>query len=116
VAREPEKNITWRTMRHFPVTEQELTDLAAFLRWTKDAEFRRWFGASSQVFSTCKGFMSRRLLKPVEGGSCAAIVEFADQAPFQAMHSSAAHAQVGAQVKPVFDGAPTPTFYEAISE
>lgn len=81
----------------------------------KDAEFRRWFDASNQVFSNFKGFISRKLLKPVDGGNYAAIVEFADQAAFQAMHSSAAHSEAGAQVKPLFDGKPTPTFYEVIS-
>jgi heme-degrading monooxygenase HmoA len=82
----------------------------------KDAEFRQWFGASNQVFSTFKGFIGRKLLKPVEGGNYAAIVEFSDQAAFQAMHSSAAHEQAGAQVKPLFDGKPTPKFYEVIPE
>jgi heme-degrading monooxygenase HmoA len=48
----------------------------------KDAEFQKGFAASNQAFSTFKGFMSRRLLKPVEGGNYAAIVEFEDQAAF----------------------------------
>jgi heme-degrading monooxygenase HmoA len=82
----------------------------------KDAEFRQWFGASNQVFSKFKGFISRKLLKPVEGGNYAAVVEFSDQAAFQAMHSSADHEQAGARVKPLFDGKPKPTFYEVISE
>jgi heme-degrading monooxygenase HmoA len=81
----------------------------------KDAEFRQWFDASNEVFSNFKGFISRKLLRPVDGGNYAAIVEFADQAAFQAMHSSAAHAEAGAKVKPLFDGKPTPTFYEVIS-
>jgi heme-degrading monooxygenase HmoA len=81
----------------------------------KDAEFRTWFAASNQVFSSFKGFIGRKLLKPVEGGNYAAIVEFADQAAFQAMHSSPMHEQAGAEVKPLFDGKPTPTFYEVVS-
>jgi heme-degrading monooxygenase HmoA len=81
----------------------------------KDAEFRQWFAASNRVFSTSKGFIGRKLLRPVEGGNYAAIVEFADQAAFQAMHSSPAHEQAGAQVKPLFEGTPTPKFYEVIS-
>ncbi len=82
----------------------------------KDAEFRKWFHASNRVFSSFNGFMSRKLLKPVEGGNYAAIVEFSDQVAFQAMHSSPAHEQAGAQVKPLFDGKPKPMFYEVISE
>lgn len=84
------------------------------IRVGKDEEFRKWFAASNRVFSTFKGFKSRKLLQPVEGGTYAAIVEFADQAAFQAMHSSADHEQAGAQVKPLFDGKPTPTFYHVI--
>ena len=82
----------------------------------KDAEFRKWFRASNQVFASFNGFISRKLLRPVDGGNYAAIVEFADQAAFQAMHSSPAHEQAGAQVKPLFDGKPTPKFYEVIPD
>jgi len=81
----------------------------------KDAEFRKWFAATNQEFSHFKGFKGRKLLKPAEGGNYAAIVEFEDQAAFQAMHSSPMHAQAGAQVKPLFDGTPTPKFYEVVS-
>ncbi len=80
----------------------------------KDAEFRQWFAATNRTFSGFKGFKGRRLLKPVERGNYAAIVEFEDQAAFQAMHSSPAHEQAGAQVKPLFDGKPSPNFYEVI--
>jgi heme-degrading monooxygenase HmoA len=81
----------------------------------KDAEFREWFAASSRAFSTFSGFRSRKLLKPVEEGTYAAIVEFDDQATFQSMHSSAIHEKAGAQVKPLFDGRPAPKFYEVIA-
>jgi heme-degrading monooxygenase HmoA len=80
----------------------------------KDAEFQEWFTSSNQAFSNSKGFISRRLLKPVEGGNYAAIVEFENQAAFQAMHSSSIHDRAGEQVRPLFDGKPTPKFYEVI--
>ena len=54
-------------------------------------------------------------MKPVEGGTYAAVVEFESQAAFLAMHGSPIHDKVGEQVMPVFDGKPTPTFYEVIS-
>ena len=57
---------------------------------------------------------SRRLLKPVNRGNYAAIVEFKDQAAFQAMHSSPTHDKAGDQVRTLFDGNPTPTFYQVI--
>lgn len=80
----------------------------------KDAEFREWFASSNQVFSTSKGFIGRRLLKPVEGGNYAAIVEFESKEAFQAMHSSPAHDKAGERVRPLFDGKPTPHFYEVV--
>ncbi len=81
----------------------------------KDEEFRDWFASSNRAFSTFRGFRSRKLLKPLEGGNYAAIVEFEDQDTFQAMHSSAIHEKAGEQVKPLFEGKPTPRFYEVIS-
>jgi hypothetical protein len=59
--------------------------------------------------------MSRWLLKPLAGGNYAAIVEFETQSEFRDMHSSPVHDLAGAQVVPLFDGKPTPTFYEVIS-
>ena len=32
----------------------------------KDAEFREWFASTNQEFSKSKGFIGRRLLKPIE--------------------------------------------------
>ncbi|MGO8735676.1 MAG: antibiotic biosynthesis monooxygenase family protein, partial [Terriglobia bacterium] len=57
----------------------------------KDAEFQQWFASSNQAFSDFEGFISRKLLKPVEGGNYVAIVEFENQAAFLAMHSSSTH-------------------------
>jgi heme-degrading monooxygenase HmoA len=79
-----------------------------------DADFQKWFASSNQVFSESSGFINRRLLRPVKGGNYAAIVEFTDQASFQAMHNSPAHDEAGAQVMPLFAGKPTPTFYQVI--
>ena len=80
----------------------------------RDADFQKWFASSNQAFCKFSGFINRRLLKPVNGGSYAAIVEFKDQAAFQAMHSSPTHDKAGDQVRPLFDGNPTPTFYQVI--
>jgi heme-degrading monooxygenase HmoA len=65
--------------------------------------------------SLFSGLISRRLLKPVNGGNYAAIVEFKDQAAFQAMHNSPTHDEAGDQVRPLFNGKPTPTFYQVIA-
>lgn len=80
----------------------------------KEAKFLEWFAWSNQVFSGFEGFVRRRLLKPVEGGTYAAIVEFENRAAFEAMHASPVHDKAGEKVIPLFDGYPTPTFYEVI--
>jgi heme-degrading monooxygenase HmoA len=85
------------------------------IREGKDAEFREWFASSNEQFSTFKGFIRRRLLRPLEGGNYAAIVEFENQEAFNAMHSSPAHDKAGERVKPLFDGNPTPHFYEVVT-
>jgi len=82
----------------------------------KEAEFLQWFASTNQTFSKYKGFVSRRLLKPLEGGNFTAVVEFENQASFQAMHSSPAHDKAGEQVIPFFNGTPTPIFYDVISK
>jgi heme-degrading monooxygenase HmoA len=80
----------------------------------KDAEFQEWFASSNQAFANFKGFISRKLLKPLEEGNYAAIVEFENQAAFQAMHGSSIHDKAGEQARLLFDGKPTPKFYEVI--
>ncbi|MCB2149526.1 MAG: antibiotic biosynthesis monooxygenase [Deltaproteobacteria bacterium] len=80
----------------------------------KDAEFREWFAATNQEFSTFEGFIGRRLLKPFDDGNCAAIVEFESQDTFKAMQGSPAHDKAGAHVMPLFDGNPTPHFYQVV--
>lgn len=80
----------------------------------KDADFRKWFASSNQAFSSFEGFISRKLLKPLEGGNYAAVVELENQAAFQAMHSSSLHDRAGEEVRPLLDGKPTPKFYEVI--
>lgn len=84
------------------------------IREGKDAEFREWFASTNKQFSTFKGFIGRRLLKPLKGGNYAAIVEFDSQEAFKAMHGSPAHDEAGARVMPLFDGSPTPQFYEVL--
>ena len=80
----------------------------------KDAEFREWFALTNEQFSTFKGFMTRRLLKPLGKGNYTAIVEFENQDAFEATHSSPAHDAAGERVRPLFDGNPTPHFYEVV--
>ncbi len=78
----------------------------------KDAEFREWFASTNEEFSSHKGFVRRRLLKPLEAGNYAAIVEFENQDDFEALHGSPEHDKAGERVRPLFDGDPTPHFYK----
>jgi len=81
----------------------------------KDGAFQEWFADTNKVFSSHKGFIRRRLLKPVEGGNYAAIVEFDSQDAFQIMHKTPEHTAAGERVKPLFDGHPTPHFYTVLT-
>jgi len=40
--RTPEKFTTWRKMPHLPLTERELSDLVAFLKWTSEIDTHDW--------------------------------------------------------------------------
>ena len=80
----------------------------------KDAEFKQQFTSTNKEFVNFKGFISRRLLKHIREGNYAAIVEFEDQESFKAMHSSPEHEKAGERVRPLFDGSPTPSFYEVV--
>ena len=80
----------------------------------KEEEFKEWFTKSNKEFSKFKGFISRRLLQPMEGGNYAAVVEHESQETFLSMHKSPEHGEAGKQVWPLFDGSPTPHFYQVI--
>ena len=80
----------------------------------KDEEFREWFKRSNEEFAPFKGFIKRRLLKPEKGGNYAAIVEFESREAFMSMHSSSTNDIAGEKVRPLFEGNPTPQFYQVV--
>ncbi|MBA4395486.1 MAG: antibiotic biosynthesis monooxygenase [Desulfobacca sp.] len=80
----------------------------------KDAEFQEWFAWSNTEFRKYPGFINRRLLKPIKDGHYAGIVEHESRETFMAMHNSPEHAEAGERVGPLFDGHPTPQFYEVV--
>jgi heme-degrading monooxygenase HmoA len=84
------------------------------IREGKDAEFREWFADTNKEFGNFKGFIGRRLLKPIKNGNYAAIVEHESHESFMAMHESPAHNEAGKRVGPLLDGNPSPQFYEVI--
>ena len=80
----------------------------------KDAEFREWFAQTNEEFGKHDGFISRRLLKPINGGNYAAVVEHESHETFMKMHGTPAHAKASERVAPFFDGSRTPQFYDVI--
>ncbi len=81
----------------------------------KDAEFRQWFAWSNREFASQKGFIRRLLLQPRGGsGNYAAIVEHESYETFMAMHNSPLHARAYEQVAPLFEGSPSPRFYDVV--
>ncbi len=80
----------------------------------KDAEFREWFARSNEEFAKHKGFVRRLLLKPRDGGNYAAIVEHESYETFVAMHRSPTQAREHEQAVQLFDGNPSPRFYDVV--
>jgi heme-degrading monooxygenase HmoA len=81
----------------------------------KDAEFRKWFRWSNSVYAKFDGFISRKLLKPIDGnGKYAAIVEHRSKSTFMKMHLSAARQKAWSKVEPLLQGKPTPYFYSVL--
>jgi quercetin dioxygenase-like cupin family protein/heme-degrading monooxygenase HmoA len=81
----------------------------------KEEAFREWFRHSSEVFARHKGFISRTLLGPIEGGSrYAAIVEHESKETFMDMHLSDDHEEFFRQAEPLILGESKPHFYELL--
>lgn len=82
----------------------------------KDDEFREWFSWSNREFSKERGFIRRKLLKPLQGGNYTAILEHESRETFMAMHDSPVHDEAGKRVQNLFEGNPAPALYEVIVE
>jgi heme-degrading monooxygenase HmoA len=78
----------------------------------KDAEFREWFAETNHLLGSFEGFIGRRLLKPINDGNYAAIIEHESRESFMAMRASQAHNEAGKRVAPLFDGSASLRFYE----
>ena len=86
------------------------------IKLDKDAAFREWFAWSNEEYAKHKGFISRRLLRPREGGNYVGLVEHESYETFTAMHTSSTQAEANLRVKPLFDGGPTPDFLDVVME
>ncbi len=82
----------------------------------KDDKFKEWFVWSNKEFAHYKGFIKRRLLKPLKGGNYVAIVEHESHETFMAMRNSPGHDEASKRVAPLFEDNATLQFYEVIAE
>lgn len=80
----------------------------------KDEEFHDWFTWSNEQYATHKGYISRKLLKPREGGNYVGVVEHESYDTFMAMHTSSTQAEARKLVRPLLEGDPVPHFYELV--
>lgn len=59
-----------------------------------DDQFKAWFSESNKVLSGFPGFISRRLLKSVDGTSYTVVVEHESKESFAKMHQSSEHEKI----------------------
>jgi heme-degrading monooxygenase HmoA len=78
----------------------------------KDADFREWFAWSNGEFAKHKGFMGRRLLKPIDGGTYVAIMEHESRETFTAVQYTPEHDEAAKRIVLLLDGRPVIESYE----
>jgi len=81
----------------------------------KEGEFLDWFIWSSRELGRFEGFINRRLLKPVEGGTYVAVVEYESREAFMAVQASPIHDEAGKRVAPLLTVPPSPQLYEVVA-
>lgn len=85
------------------------------VRTGKEGDFLEWFRWSNELYARHKGFISRTLLRPMDGRPAyAAIVEHESKETFMAMHHSPDREEAFKRVEPLLDAKPTPHFYEVL--
>lgn len=79
-----------------------------------DQDFRAWFDWSTQVLHDAPGFVSRRLLVPIDGGPPSALVEHESRETFGEMQSTPLGLWVHRRLMPLVEAdAPQARHYEA---
>ncbi len=82
----------------------------------QDEAFRTWFAWSTEEYKSHKGFISRKLLKPMENGNYVGVVEHESYDTFMAMHTSSTQAEARKRVDKLMQGDPTPHFFATVEE
>jgi heme-degrading monooxygenase HmoA len=85
------------------------------IREGKETEFLEWFAWSNREFSKQRGFINRRLLKPLTGTNFAVLLEIENREALASLQSSAFHNEAAGRVGPLLDGSPAPQLYEVVS-
>lgn len=80
----------------------------------RDAEFTEWFVWSNKELAKQKGFIGRRLLKPVKGGNYVVVIEHESEKTFMAIQKTLFHDEAAKRVGGLLEGHPMPQFYEVI--
>jgi len=81
----------------------------------REGEFLEWFAWSNRELAVFKGFVSRRLLRAVQGGTYAAVIEYESREAFAAVQGSPAHDEAGKRVAQLLTGSPSPQLYEVVA-
>ena len=81
----------------------------------KDKDFHEWFERTNKAFKRHKGLISRRLLKPADGGDYVLMVEHESHETFIAGATHPDHLKAGTELPPMLAGEPVPRFYDVIA-
>ncbi len=82
----------------------------------RDAEFVEWFEWSNRLLAGTKGFVRRQLWKTRDGGNYVGLVEYESYESFMVTHTDPIQHEIRQRADEVFEGNPTPAFYEVVIE
>lgn len=80
----------------------------------KEAEFLAWFAWSNREFAKHEGFVGRRLLTPIAGGTYTAVVEHESRETFAMVQRAPGHGEAAARVASLIEGQPKIEQYEVV--
>ncbi|WKT57575.1 antibiotic biosynthesis monooxygenase [Candidatus Nitrosotenuis chungbukensis] len=85
------------------------------LKENAEDEFKAWIAETNKVLLKLPGFVNRRLIKS-DDGKHGLIVEFADKESHAKIHQTKEHDEIRRQLTGFLKKAPSPNFYQVISQ